>query len=155
MGDLPRRRGAEDRVSAVAALRSASGRSRLAPDAEVTTANVAEYYASPETVELVAGLLVDLGFEVTGKGPLGVGFAGPRALFERVFGGGTGGKTDGGTGAKTDGGTEGKPGPAFSLPACLRPYVERVTLTGGVRLFQGDEPTGGDRSANDRLPTKE
>ncbi len=109
---------ATSRVSAVAALRSESGKSRLEPGAEVTTESVAGYHAAPETVEAVARALSEMGFTVTGKGPLAVSFSGPRELFEGTF--------------RAPSADEAAP---RAIPERLLPHVERVTLAKEVRFF--------------------
>ena len=108
-------------VQAYAALRSASGRSRFDPGAPVTTANVLEFHADPETRATAARILTALGFTVTGSGPLGVSFSGPADLFERIF--------------RV---TPACPPPAsLSIPDELAPVVERISLAGEVTFWDG------------------
>lgn len=115
------------RVSAVAALRSASGKSRLDDGVEITVANVVEYHAAPETVEAATRVLAELGFAITGKGPLAVSFSGPRAIFERLFG--------------LSASQPAAPAAGLSVPETLLPYVERITLAKEVRLLRARQTT--------------
>ncbi len=125
---------------AVAALRPApnrgpgggvvSGLERTAPGAHATVDNVDLFHAAPETVETVAGLLGAMGFTVTGRGPLAVSFAGPPSLFEHWFGPAAGGAASGEEAARLEERT-------LPIPEDLKPHVERVTLSAGVRLFGG------------------
>ena len=106
-------------VQAYAALRSASGRSRFDPGAPVTTTNVREFHADPETRATAARILAALGFTVAGSGPLGVSFSGPADLFERIF-------------RVTP---AGPPPASLSIPDELAPVVERVSLSGEVTFW--------------------
>ena len=106
-------------IQAYAALRSASGRSRFDPGAPVTTANVREFHADPETRATTARILTALGFTVAGSGPLGISFSGPADLFERIF-------------RVTPAGS---PPASLSIPDELAPVVERVSLSGEVTFW--------------------